>query len=350
MTPTDFRIIHGPINLCGIGRYLADWQRNHCADSDFIVYQDDRWTPNAHFNLRVHELRIRYQIPLKVLFFLYCLIRYNLFHFYFGITLLPYNLDLPILRLFGKKIVMNYCGSDIRLMSVEAKRNPYWKLFNRGVDSLEADASKRRRMYWQRLWVHRVIAVRNLFAHAIEVFPKSKIISDIWTNNSFAMEEYSPISWTTKTIPTLIHAPTAKGVKGTSYVIAAIDELRRDGYQFEFRILDDVPNDEAQRIYRQEADIIIDQLLMGGIGNLAFEGMYAGKPVVAYVLEDVKREFLPDCPVVNTTIEDLKDKLVWLIGDAEERVRLGRAGREFVEKHCDRETINRQLWEVYRSL
>ena len=38
----------------------------------------------------------------------------DVFHFVFGLTLVPQALQFPLLRLFGKKSVMHYLGSDIR--------------------------------------------------------------------------------------------------------------------------------------------------------------------------------------------------------------------------------------------
>jgi hypothetical protein len=38
----------------------------------------------------------------------------DVFHFVFGLTLVPQTLQFPLLRLFGKKSVMQYLGSDIR--------------------------------------------------------------------------------------------------------------------------------------------------------------------------------------------------------------------------------------------
>ena len=41
-------------------------------------------------------------------------LQHNIFIFLSGLSLLPYNLDLPILKLFRKKTVMRFVGSDIR--------------------------------------------------------------------------------------------------------------------------------------------------------------------------------------------------------------------------------------------
>ena len=49
---------------------------------------------------------------------------YDLFHFYFGKSLLPLNLDMPILKLFNKKTIMHYVGTNIRIMRIARRENP----------------------------------------------------------------------------------------------------------------------------------------------------------------------------------------------------------------------------------
>ena len=38
----------------------------------------------------------------------------DVFHFYFGLTLVPKSLQFPLLRATGKRSVMHFLGSDIR--------------------------------------------------------------------------------------------------------------------------------------------------------------------------------------------------------------------------------------------
>jgi hypothetical protein len=119
------RIYHGPVNIGGIGRYLADWQRKKGVISDFIVWSDYTHRQNNHYNLHLDKAgRIR-RIIRKLSFFLFCLFNYDLFDFYYARSFLPLNLDMPVLKMFGKKIVMTYCGMDVRLIEIERKRNPY---------------------------------------------------------------------------------------------------------------------------------------------------------------------------------------------------------------------------------
>jgi glycosyltransferase involved in cell wall biosynthesis len=161
------------------------------------------------------------------------------------------------------------------------------------------------------------------------------------------MNAYRPLTYSTKDRPLLVHAPSEPGIKGTEYVRAAVEKLRERGLRFDFQLLEGRPHEEVQRILRDHADIVLDQFLLGGFGLLAVESMYYGKPVVGYLIERVRAEHFPDCPIVNASIDDLAEKLAWLIERPEERIRLGREGRAFVERHLDRDRVGRQLLELY---
>jgi len=348
------RVFHGPTNIGGIGRYVSDYLRKQGIVSDFITYNDNTRRHNHHINFQLNALPLWQRLLIaelifKPLFFLFCLWRYTHFNFYFGATFFCGNWDLPILKLFGKKIIMTYCGSDIRLMEVERKRNPYWQLIDSKSNRPEQDKNKIKMMKFQSRWVDRFIAVRNLIAPVATVIPREKLITDIWVNNAFDVAKLLQRPLHYNTVPVIVHAPSAPGVKGTKYIQAAIAELRSEGWQFEYREVAGMPNSEAQRLY-QECDIIIDQLLLGGFGNLAVEGMALGKPVCCYLIEEVKEQYFPDCPILNCTIENLASRLRWLIQNPEEIRRIGFLGREYVRRHFNTEEIFEQLLRVYKCL
>jgi len=343
------RIFHGTENIGGIGRYLADWQRERKkAVADFMVYHDETNRQNSHVNLHLERLNGWNRWWTQWHFFWACLFRYDLFHFYFGKTFLPFGLDLPILKLFGKKMVFSYVGSDIRLYEVDRHRNPYHELRKVGRQHPRLDGRKKRMMRWQSLWFDRCLASRNLYEYARAVIPEKKIVRHIWANTAMNLEEFVP-NYETKSVPVIVHAPTNPITKGTPYIEQALEELKAEGYAFEYRKLHKVPNLEARRIYREEADIIVDQLLSGGFGTLAMEAMCYGKPVCGFVLPEL-RQSLPDLPIVQCTIETIKQQLIWLLEHPEERVQLGRAGRAFAEAHYDREKNYQAVWDLYLEL
>ena len=351
--PYPGRIYHGPENIAGIGGHLARWQRAHGMDAEFVTYFDRTPHKNHDRDLALRDRSKLGELWGQVRFFLSAIRRYDLFHFCYGRTLLPANLDLPLLKLLGKKVLMTYCGMDIRLIEVEEARNPYWKHLPAGLQKRKRDRTRRRRMRRQRRWIDLAFAPRDMYANALAELPAEKLDARLWLHNSMdltAPEAARPESYATKTPPVVVHAPTDPAVKGTEWVLAAVEKLREEGVEFEFRLVQGLPNDEARRIYREEADIVVDQLLLGAFGSLAIEGMLYGKPVVGFVLEELARDHFPDCPIVNATIDTVAERMRWLIEHPEERERLGREGRAFCERWFDRDAIGRRLTEIYRSL
>ena len=64
----------------------------------------------------------------------------------------------------------------------------------------------------------------------------------------------------------------------------AADRLQREGVPFDLELIENLPNAEATRRYR-DADLVVDQLLAGWYGGFAVEAMALGKPVIAYLRE-----------------------------------------------------------------
>jgi glycosyltransferase involved in cell wall biosynthesis len=345
------RIFHGPITIGGIGWHLAEWQRRQGLLSDCIVYDDRGFRQLYHIKLVLSEYGRLRRCFLILSTFILVLIRYDVFHFYFGGTFFPYNLDLPILRLFRKKIIMTYCGSDIRLVDVARRSNNYSHLLKIGSNDPKYDRKKKWRMRWHSLWVNRFTAIRNLHEHATEVLPVKKVLNYPWLNNiGFNIADApDPDELKCNIIPKLIHAPSNRGIKGSEYVTQAIETLKQRGIQFEYQELHCVSNAKVQKIIRN-CDIVVDQFLIGGIGTLAFEGMGYGKPVVAYLPEKIVEKFIPGCPVYNATIDNLADRLEELINKPELRLELGKKGIAFVKKHLDYETIQREVIKIYEEL
>jgi len=72
--------------------------------------------------------------------------------------------------------------------------------------------------------------------------------------------------------------------------------------------------------------------------------------LVSYVLQDVIDRDMPDCPVWNATIDNLVDKLEYLICQPKLRLELGRKGVEFVKQHLDYENIQNEVIRLYENL
>jgi glycosyltransferase involved in cell wall biosynthesis len=130
--------------------------------------------------------------------------------------------------------------------------------------------------------------------------------------------------------------------------VAACEQL-----PVELRIVEGVHHDEARRLY-EEADVIVDQLNAGWYGVFAIEAMALGKPVVTFLHDEAvsrtQEAFGVEVPIVSATKETLVDVLRPLVESAEERQRVGRASRAYVERVHDADVVADRLLDIYARL
>src|SRR5690606_25085531 len=99
-----------------------------------------------------------------------------------------------------------------------------------------------------------------------------------------------------------------------------------------------------------KADIIVDQLCLGVYSILSIESMLLGKPVIAYIRDDLREHYPPDLPVVSANPDTIEEELLRLLKDPEERNRLGHAGRSYATGRHSPRQIAQILIEIYNQL
>jgi hypothetical protein len=241
--------------------------------------------------------------------------RTDVFHFMFGLTLVPQSLQYPILRTFRKRSVMHYLGSDIRGKTPE-------QLASGKKAGAEIVGS------WD----------------AIRWVPEANVIPP-----GIDLAAVTPVPPSERKRPIVVHAPSSRRRKGTEHVVAACE-----GLDVELRIVEGVRHDEAIAHYR-EADIVVDQFNAGWYGLLAIECLALGKPVLTFLREEARQRteeaYGTEVPLVGVTAETLRDRLEALVeaGPTEWR-RLGEASRAYVEQVHDVERVADSLVELYEGL
>lgn len=152
----------------------------------------------------------------------------------------------------------------------------------------------------------------------------------------------------------IVHAPSNQAVKGTKYIIAAVEQLRREQLRFDFRMVEGLTNAEARRIY-EEADVLIDQLLCGWYGGVSAELMALGKVVICYLREEDFR-FLPNgmaqgMPLLNANPDNIAEVLRHVISmPRSELMEKGRQSRAWVEKWHNPDAIAAQIQADYSGI
>ena len=308
------RVVHCPVNTAGVPWQNVQALRRRGVDAQLVVFNRYKLHPEADRSLDLAGGFARRQLgQWRALAQL--LPRTDVFHFYFGLTLVPKSLQFPLLRAARKKSVLHYLGSDIRGKTREQLA------FGKRADA-------------------EVIGSYD----AIRWVPQAEVIPP-----GIKLDDYV-VSLPNESVrkPVVVHAPSSRRRKGTEHVIAACADL-----DVELDLVEGLHHDEARRRY-ERADIVVDQLNAGWYGLFAIEAMALGKPVITFLHDEAVRRteeaFGVSVPIVSATTETLRDRIRDLAEDASRRRTLGEESRRYVERVHDVDVIAGRLLRLYEAL
>jgi hypothetical protein len=308
------RVLHAPVNTAGIPWANVQALRRRGVEAELVVFNRYRLHPEADRSLDLGSGFARRQAR-QWHAFLGLLPRYDVFHFYSAVTLVPKSVQFRILRALGKRGLYHYLGRDIRGKTREQL-----------AYGLRADGEI----------VGSYDAIRWV-PHADVVLPGIEVSR---------IEPAIPDERRAR--PVILHAPSSRQRKGTEHVVAACE-----GLDAELRIVEGLTHDEAFELYR-EADIVVDQLNAGWYGVFAIECLALGKPVVTFLHDEAVRRteeaYGVEVPLRSTTKETLRETLRPLVADGALRRRLGEASRAYAERLHDVDAIAGRLVELYERV
>lgn len=273
-------------------------------------------------------------------FFQKAINKYDLFHFHFGETFFPDKRDLEILHRAGKKMVVHHHGSDIRKLSVARRNNPYvvvkpeWteEKINNNLDMLSKYID------------HAIVQDYELEAYIRDEYKYVHVIP-----HAIDPAQFKPNYSILKSSPPLVvHIPSSRNMKGTEYVLAAVEELKRTGLSFQFKLMEGLSNEAVKRMFAN-ADIVIDQLRIGASGYVSSEAMALGKPVICFIREDLVSKY-PGLPIVNANPDNLSTVLKDLIQHPSGWRKLGAQGRDYIKQNHSTSKVANKYLEIYNQL
>lgn len=259
------------------------------------------------------------------------------------------QLDLRLLARAGKAVFVTFQGQDAR-QGDAAARLPVNDVAEAapGRYSPESDAYKRRRIarfdtYADGIYALNPDLLRVLPARARFV-PYAHVDARTWE---------PPPPREGPRLPVVLHAPTNRPVKGTRFLIDAIERLQAEGVELDFRLIEGLTQAEARKLCA-DADLVVDQLLVGWYGGFAVEAMALERPVVAYLrgedLDVLPSEMRAQIPVISaepaTVYDVLKELLTTRRGELAE---LGRRSRAYVGRWHEPRRIAEELVADYES-
>jgi glycosyltransferase involved in cell wall biosynthesis len=307
------RVTHAPVNTAGIPWDNVQALRRRGAEARLVVFERYKLHPEADQEIRRPSNFLGRQ-AVQAAALARLLPRTDVFHFYFGLTLVPKRVQFPLLRATRRKSVFHFLGSDIRGKTPEEL-----------AYAACADA--------------RIVGSYD----AIRWVPDAEVIPP-----GVDLATLRPVPPPRDDKPLFVHAPSSRARKGTDQFVRACEQLG-----VELEIVEGLHHDDARKRY-EAADVVLDQLNAGWYGMLAIEAMALGKPVVTFLHDEATRRaeeaFETAVPIVRADKENLVETLRPLAESAQERRRIGAASRAYVERVHDLERIADRLLELYARL
>jgi glycosyltransferase involved in cell wall biosynthesis len=256
--------------------------------------------------------------------------RYDAF-IYISVASFFFFLELPLLKLFRKKIVFVFLGSDTRPVYL----NGYVMTKTDRASVLKAVLLARVQKYV--VWVIDRLADTVVNIPPQAYFHTRPVVSGyhIGFPGDFASHAIPSPPQASRRVR-ILHAPSKPGPKGTQEIRRVIDSLRSKGLDFDYVEITGRPHvDVLAEI--QRATFVIDELYSDTpLAGFATEAAYFGKPAVvgSYYAEQIKQVVAPvDMPPSLFCDPDLIEAAIErMITDSEFREDLGKRAQRFLHE------------------
>ena len=284
------RVTHAPVNTAGIPWDNVQALRRRGVDARLVVFERYKLHPEADREIRrPRNVVARQAVQAAALARL--LPRTDVFHLYFGLTLVPKRAQFPILRATRRRSVFHFLGSDIRGKSPE-------QLAYAG----RADA--------------RIVGSYD----AIRWVPDAEVIPP-----GVDLTKLPPVPPPRDGKPVFVHAPSSRARKGTG---TSSGPARSSASSWRSSRASTTTKPVGATSAPTSSST---SSTPAGTACSRSRAMALGKPVVTFLREEPTRRteeaFGMDVPIVRADKDDLVATLRPLAESAAERRRIGAASR-----------------------
>lgn len=242
--------------------------------------------------------------------------------------------DFKFLRKRGKKIVVLFCGSDIRSLRktkefFDARGEDSWVNYSINLHNDKYDDMVKRTAAETDQYANLIF---NWNYDQIGYLEKPSIPWPYMLDIKSYRYEFS--SYSKESGPTVIHCPSHTILKGTPLVRAALKKLQTEGYRFNYKELIGVPNSVVLEELGK-SHIVLQEFYCITPGTLGVEALARGNAVLMAASHDIN----PDLPAdskqawLATSYFQIYDHLKLLLEKAELVEAYAKQGREFIERH-----------------
>ena len=278
---------------------------------------------------------------LRLPLLLWAVARCQVFILGFGSSFFLY-LELPVLKLFRKRIVYIFHGSD--------SRPPYVDGMLSGPDAWRDPATVVRRTRRTK----RRLRIIDRWADVVVDNPLSAHLHErpVVSIQAIGIPRVPPrdTARAPSDVVRVVHSPSNRYAKGSDAIRSTVDRLKARSLPIELVELSGVPHDQVVDALAG-ADIVVDQLYSDlALSGFASEAAAAGLPVLVggYGRKEIVEALCgrPFPPVVFCRPEDLEQELEDLVTDAKRRRQLGASARSFMEREMRPVAVAQRLMEA----
>lgn len=299
-------ILHLPTSVGGNSWGLAQGEKDLGLNSEVLIDANNWLNYKSDICLGLEHKNKVSQIVKKMETFFKIRKKYDVYHFNYGSTLVDfmnYGVQLWDLPFYEGKKVVTYNGCDARQKYPTMNRVDFSachdeKCYNGMCNSGRLDTIRQNRISKMNLYVEHIFSVNPDLMHFLPQDKTTFLPYTVAGWNEIEMKKYM-IDKKVK----IIHSPTNRAAKGSTYILEALNKLQSKYTNIEVVLIEKIPYEEALKLY-QEAHIVIDQVLIGWYGAFGVEVMKMGKPLGVFIREE-DLKFIP-----NEMAKDLKGAII----------------------------------------
>lgn len=330
----------GPVDVANISMSFAIGLKSVGIKSTFYSYQQsshefgyktEKVIPQYDWEFRLFGKKpiVLINLIVKYLFLMYVLLKHNTFIFISPHTLLRNHFDLKLLSFFNKKIIFLFVGCHERQLDF-LNNNPEY-ICNRCTDTLKQKICLCDNLVIKKQRIQLFEKYSNYIVAQDDSAGYLKKISPIWFH--LIMEEPIQKNYLSKHKNTkirIVHFPSNSLIKLSHLIIPVMKEIETEFENIEIVIKSGIPHSEVIEELEQ-AHIVIDALGLS-YGMLAIEAMARGCVVVVGEMDFINNR-IPDLACIGATARNLKSKIIDLISDRNNLLKIAEKSITFYENH-----------------
>lgn len=233
-----------------------------------------------------------------------------------GLGILRCGKIIKSLKAIGKKIAILYLGSDLRSRGA-------LKIIEELTDIVFTTE-------FDHLFIHPNI--NHIF------FP-------------FEVDKFKPRRILKNGKLTVCHAPTNRYLKGTEYLLNAIQNLNKK-FDFDFLLMENLPHNRVLELKQEKCDVLVDQLTdLGGYGYgmNSMECLSMGIPCITYMNPDYEK-YIPDHPFINADKDNIMKVLESIIKKPDVLIKKGWIGRQWIMENHHYIKVSEKMLKLIENL